>query len=151
MSVTYFSAGCFWNLENRFSTLPGITKTRTGYCGGKLNNPNYFELCDDFTCHAETVEVNFDTGKITFIELLQFFFSIHNPTMKNRQGIDIGPRYRSSIFYTDTSQRDEALSFIFTLNEKKIYSRKIVTEVCEFKFFFEAEDEHQQRYIVNKI
>ena len=145
-----FAAGCFWGVEERFRKLDGVLKTKVGYIGGKTENPTYEEVCSKRTGHAEAVEIEFDNEIIKYKDLLKTFFSIHDPTTKNRQGFDIGDQYRSEIFYTTEEQKKEAEEYKKELSENERYKiTPIVTEVTEAPTFYDAEEYHQ-KYIMKK-
>ena len=147
--VTTLGGGCFWCLEAVFLELSGVTQVVSGYSGGTVPNPTYQQVCAGTTGHAEVVQVTFDPAVITFADLLRVFFSIHDPTTKDRQGADIGPQYRSVIFAHSEEQRRTAEDVIEELNAAKIWKNPIVTEVEPFSAFFAAEDYHQQYYARN--
>jgi len=141
------AGGCFWGVEELVRKLPGVTDTTVGYAGGTLDKPRYEDVKSGRTGHAESLQIVFDPSKISYDDILDFFFRLHDPTTANRQGNDIGTQYRSAIFYHDESQRDAAQRAITRAQPK--WPRPIVTEVVPFKNFFEAEDYHQdylQRY-----
>ncbi len=141
------AGGCFWGVEELVRKLPGVVDTTVGYAGGTLDKPRYEDVKSGRTGHAESLQIVFDPAKITFDEILDFFFRLHDPTTANRQGNDIGTQYRSAIFYHDDAQRDAAERAIQRAQPK--WPRPIVTEVVPFTSFFEAEDYHQdylQRY-----
>lgn len=135
------AGGCFWGVEELVRKLPGVTDTTVGYAGGALDKPLYEDVKTGRTGHAESLQIVFDPTKITFDEILDFFFRLHDPTTANRQGNDIGTQYRSAIFYHDDAQRDAAERAIQRAQPK--WPRPIVTEVVPFTNFYEAEDYHQ--------
>lgn len=135
------AGGCFWGVEELVRKLPGVTDTTVGYAGGTLDNPRYEDVKTGRTGHAESLQIVFDPLKISYDEILDFFFRLHDPTTANRQGNDIGTQYRSAIFYHDDAQRDAAQRAIQRAQPK--WSRPIVTEVVPFTNFYEAEDYHQ--------
>lgn len=135
------AGGCFWGVEELVRKLPGVTDTTVGYAGGTLDKPGYEDVKTGRTGHAESLQIVFDPTKITFDEILDFFFRLHDPTTTNRQGNDIGTQYRSAIFYHDDAQRDAAERAIQRAQPK--WPRPIVTEVVPFTNFYEAEDYHQ--------
>jgi peptide-methionine (S)-S-oxide reductase len=141
-----FGSGCFWCSEAVFSELQGVMGVEAGYSGGKPPNPTYEEVCTGSTGHAEVAQVRFDPDSITYRELLEVFFSTHDPTTPNRQGADVGTQYRSVIFYRDQSQKEEADAMIKELTEEKVYRNPIVTEVVPFEEFYPAEDYHHDYY-----
>jgi peptide-methionine (S)-S-oxide reductase len=143
MNIAIFAAGCFWGVEKKFDLTKGVTKVEVGYTGGKTQNPTYEQVCYEDTGHAEAVRINFDDKIITYKELLNVFWSCHNPTTLNRQGPDIGEQYRSAIFYLDEKQRTEAEESKKKMNEK-IFNNNIVTEIKKFDVFYLAEEYHQK-------
>jgi peptide-methionine (S)-S-oxide reductase len=147
--VTTLGGGCFWCLEAVFLELNGVTRVVSGYSGGAVPSPTYQQVCTGTTGHAEVVQVTFDPDVITFDDVLRTFFSIHDPTTKDRQGADIGPQYRSVIFVHTEEQRRTAKDLIDELNAAKIWEDPIVTEVKPFSAFYEAEDYHQLYYARN--
>ena len=144
MNKAYFAAGCFWSPEEHFRKLPGVLETAVGYSGGIPKNPTYELVCSGGTGHAETVEVVFDPSQITFKELLQQFFSIHNPTQGNRQGPDVGSQYRSAIFYTDDEQKQMAEAVRDEV--QKQLNRPVTTELAPLDTFWKGEEYHQKYY-----
>lgn len=147
MSATekaYFAAGCFWSPEARFRELDGVVETQVGYQGGTAENPTYEQVCGGGTGHAETVEVEFDPGRISYEQLVRFFFDLHDPTTPNRQGPDIGTQYRSAIFYADEAQKETAQAVKRELAERGAFSRQIVTEISPAPTFWRAEEYHQR-------
>ena len=141
-----FAAGCFWKVQYQFSRVPGVIRTRAGYSGGKTQKPSYKEVCTDKTGHAEVVEIEFDPNKVTYGKLLRMFFTNHNPTTLNRQGLDVGTQYRSAIFCTTTSQKAQALAFKKQLEDEHRYPAPIVTVIEDALPFFAAEDYHQDYF-----
>jgi peptide-methionine (S)-S-oxide reductase len=135
------AGGCFWGVEELVRKLPGVVDTTVGYAGGTLDDPRYEDVKKGRTGHAESLQIEFDPAKISYDEILDFFFRLHDPTTANRQGNDIGTQYRSAIFYHDDAQRDAAKNAIDRAQPK--WSRPIVTEVVPFTNFYEAEDFHQ--------
>jgi len=135
------AGGCFWGVEELVRKLPGVVDTTVGYAGGTLDNPQYEDVKTGRTGHAESLQIVFDPAKISYDEILDFFFRLHDPTTANRQGNDIGTQYRSAIFYHDDAQRDAAKKAIDRAQPK--WPRPIVTEVVPFTNFYEAEDYHQ--------
>jgi len=137
-----FGAGCFWGVEQYFSRLEGVLDTAVGYSGGELENPNYKEVCKGRTGHAEVVLITFDPDIITYDQLLEHFWKIHDPTTPNRQGPDVGSQYRSAIFYFSEEQRDIALDSEREQANNSI--RPIVTEISPARKFWRAEEYHQK-------
>ena len=147
MEKATFGAGCFWHVEEAFRHLKGVNSTTVGYTGGTLKNPTYEEVCTDKTGHAEVVEIIYDPAKISYEELLNVFWDIHDPTTKNRQGPDVGTQYRSVIFYHTLEQRTVAETSKKNLDQSKKYKKKIMTEITKATTFYPAEEYHQQ-YLV---
>jgi peptide-methionine (S)-S-oxide reductase len=139
-----FAAGCFWKPEEMFRKLKGVIDTRVGYEGGYVPNPTYEQVCGLKTGHAETLQVDYDPESISYTELLDKFFEIHDPTQVNRQGPDVGENYRSAIFYHDENQKKLAEEKIDKLDKSKKYSRPIATKLEPAKDFYRAEEYHQQ-------
>ena len=139
-----FAGGCFWGTQSVFQRVKGVIKTTAGYAGGSASTATYDQVTTETTGHAESVEVVFDPSKITYGQLLRIFFSVaHDPTQLNRQGPDVGPSYRSAIFYANEEQRGIATAYIAQLDAAKVFSKPIVTEVTPLKGFYRAEDYHQ--------
>ena len=144
--VATLAGGCFWCLEAVFEQVPGVVRVVSGYTGGTLDNPDYEAVCGGQTGHAEVVRITFDPAAISFRQLLEIFFSIHDPTTLNRQGNDVGTQYRSAIFCHGEQQHSEAKSMIASLNDRHIWPAPIVTEVSPAPEFYPAEDYHQHYY-----
>lgn len=140
------AGGCFWCLEAVFVDLQGVEKVVSGYAGGSVANPSYQAVCTGTTGHAEVVQLTFDPQQISYKEILELFFAIHDPTTLNRQGADVGTQYRSAIFYHDDSQRLIAKQVIKQLEEARIWMNPIVTEVTPLDTFYEAEEYHQDYF-----
>lgn len=147
--IATLAGGCFWCLEAVFNDLRGVEKVESGYAGGLIPNPSYRQVCTGTTGHAEVVQVTFDPSAVSFKELLEVFFTIHDPTTLNRQGADVGTQYRSAVFYHTPEQKMVAEQVIAELNESKIWDDPIVTEVAPFTQFYPAEDYHQNYYEQN--
>jgi peptide methionine sulfoxide reductase msrA/msrB len=141
-----FAAGCFWGVEQKFSQLDGVLSTTVGYTGGEVENPTYKQVCSDKTGHAEAVHIIYDPAKITYEDLVHYFFKIHDPTQGNRQGLDVGSQYRSAIFYHDATQKETALKIIDELNTSGRYKKPIATQVVPYSEFYKAEEYHQKYY-----
>ncbi len=139
-----FAAGCFWHVEEAFRCLDGVILTRVGYMGGVTENPTYEDVCGGRTGHAETVEVTYDPAVISYEDLLNVFWELHDPTTVNRQGPDIGDQYRSVIFYYNDEQKMLALSSKEELEKSGKYDREIVTQIVPATIFNLAEEYHQQ-------
>ncbi len=140
------AGGCFWCLEAVFKELRGVEHVESGYSGGSVSNPSYAQVCTGTTGHAEVVQITFDPNAVSFKELLEVFFTIHDPTTLNRQGADVGTQYRSAIFYHTPEQKEVAEQTIAELNAAKIWDAPIVTEVKPFTAFYQAEDDHQEYF-----
>ncbi|HTM90839.1 MAG TPA: peptide-methionine (S)-S-oxide reductase MsrA [Flavisolibacter sp.] len=145
-----FATGCFWCTEAIFEELNGVLSVTSGYSGGTVTNPTYKEVCTGETGHAECVQIVYEPNKITFDELLEVFFEVHDPTSLNRQGADVGTQYRSAIFYHDDEQKQKAEYYKNELNKSGAYDKGIVTEIAAFSKFYPAEDYHQEYYENNK-
>jgi peptide-methionine (S)-S-oxide reductase len=138
-----FAAGCFWGVEDAFRKLKGVTDAISGYSGGHTQNPTYEEVSTDKTGHAESVEVTYSPKEVTYNELLERFWKIHNPTTMNRQGPDVGSQYRSIIFYHTPEQKEAAEKSKKELDELGKYSDPVVTEIIPAQEFWKAEEYHQ--------
>ncbi len=149
LQTATLAGGCFWCLEAVYNELKGVHSVESGYAGGHLDNPTYREVCNGNTGHAEVVQIRFDPSIISYRDLLNVFFTIHDPTTLNRQGADIGTQYRSAIFYHDDEQKKIAEEVIKELNAQKIWDNPIVTEVTKFDTFYMAEDYHQEYFAKN--
>jgi peptide-methionine (S)-S-oxide reductase len=147
--VATLAGGCFWCLEAVFDDLKGVERVESGYSGGAVPHPTYRQVCSGTTGHAEVVQITFDPRVLSFKELLEVFFAIHDPTTLNRQGPDAGTQYRSAIFYHTPEQRATAEQVIKELGAAGIWSAPIVTEVTPFTAFYEAEDYHQEYFRLN--
>ena len=147
MEIAILALGCFWGPEIKFSKLDGVFKTEVGYCGGDYQKTSYEEVCTGKTNHAEVVKVEFNRDKLSYEEILNFFFEIHDPTTLNKQGPDIGSQYRSEIFYSNLKQKEIAEKVFLKFNEK--FNGKIVTKISEIKNYCKAEDYHQ-KYLEKK-
>ena len=141
--IATLAGGCFWCLEAVFEQLRGVERVESGYSGGTAPSPTYQQVCSGATGHAEVVQVTFDPTVISYPEILDVFFAIHDPTTLNRQGADIGTQYRSAIYYHSPAQKDAAERRIKELNAEKIWDSPIVTEVTPAQAFFRAEDYHK--------
>jgi peptide-methionine (S)-S-oxide reductase len=144
--VATLGGGCFWCLEAVYDELRGVESVESGYSGGSVPNPTYRQVVTGTTGHAEVVQVTFDPEAVSFREILEVFFTIHDPTTLNRQGADVGPQYRSAIFYHDEEQRRVAEELISELEAEGVWDHPIVTEVTPFERFYIAEDYHQKYY-----
>jgi len=141
--------GCFWCLEAVFDKVDGIISVESGYMGGNTDKPTYRQVCEGNTGHVEVVRVSFDPERLSYDDLLEIFFTIHDPTTLNRQGNDVGTQYRSVIFYTSEEQRNKAEATIARLNSSRTFSSPIVTTVEPAKQFHLAEDYHQEYFANN--
>jgi peptide-methionine (S)-S-oxide reductase len=149
MQTATLAGGCFWCLEAVFDELKGVESVESGYSGGQVANPSYRDVCTGQTGHAEVVQVKFDPDVLSYRDLLNVFFGIHDPTTLNRQGADTGTQYRSAIYYHDNEQKAAAEQLIKELNEQHIWDKPIVTEVSKFDKFYIAEDYHQEYFVNN--
>jgi peptide-methionine (S)-S-oxide reductase len=147
--VATLAGGCFWCLEAVFDQLNGVENVESGYVGGHVLNPTYRMVCTGETGHAEVVQITFDPSVISFKELLQVFFTIHDPTTLNRQGADVGTQYRSAIFYHTPEQKDVAEEVIAEMAAAKVWSDPIVTEITRITDFYPAEEYHRDYYLRN--
>lgn len=138
--------GCFWCLEAVYDDLRGVTDVVSGYAGGHVPNPTYEQVCTKLTGHAEVVQVTFDPAQISFREILEVFFTIHDPTTLNRQGNDVGPQYRSAIYYHDDDQRKTAEAVMQEVEAAQLWHAPLVTEVTPLDVFYPAEDYHQEYF-----
>ncbi|MEM9468909.1 MAG: peptide-methionine (S)-S-oxide reductase MsrA, partial [Pseudomonadota bacterium] len=145
--VATFAGGCFWCIESEFRALEGVLYTKVGYEGGHVENPTYRDITTSKSGHAEAIEVYYDPEQITYRELVDFHLrKAHDPTQKDRQGVDVGPQYRSAIFYHDESQKTDAEAAIKSAENDKVWKNPIVTELSPKSKFWLAEDYHQQYY-----
>ena len=141
-----FGTGCFWCTEAVFQELKGVIKVTSGYSGGKVVDPTYEQVCNGTTGHAECLQIVYDPAVVSFDELLEVFWEVHDPTSLNRQGNDVGTQYRSAIFYHNEEQREKAEDYKEELNKNKAYDKPIVTEITPFSKFYPAEDYHQDYF-----
>lgn len=147
--IATLGGGCFWCLEAVFDKLQGVVSVESGYCNGRIVNPTYKQVCNGDTGHAEVVRVTFDPQVISFREILEVFFAIHDPTTLDQQGNDAGTQYRSGIFYNTPAQKSSAEQFIAELTAEKAFGDAIVTEVAQAQTFYIAEDYHQEYFANN--
>jgi peptide-methionine (S)-S-oxide reductase len=145
-----FGSGCFWCTEAVFQRLEGVTMVESGYSGGKIPSPTYEQVCAGTTGHAEVTQITYDPSRVTFDELLQVFWKTHDPTTLNRQGNDVGPQYRSVIFYHTEKQKELAGKYKRELDAAGAWKDPIVTEISPFTGFYKAEDYHQNYYNENR-
>jgi peptide-methionine (S)-S-oxide reductase len=147
MEKATFGAGCFWHVEEAFREIKGVSKTEVGYMGGAMKNPTYEDVCTDETGHAEVVQVEFDPKIVSYDKLLEAFWTIHDPTQKNRQGPDEGTQYRSAIFYHSEAQKKAAEKSLKEAQKK--FKEKIATEITKAGTFYPAEEYHQ-KYLMKR-
>lgn len=146
LEIATLGGGCFWCTEAVFSDLKGVEKVESGYSGGTVPNPSYEQVCTGSTGHAEVVRLTFDPSVITYHDILEIFFSVHDPTTPNRQGADTGTQYRSVIFYHDDEQKKTVEEVVRAQESNKIWSKPIVTQIVPFRAFYKAEDYHQEYF-----
>jgi len=144
--VATLGGGCFWCLEAVYQDLQGIRKVESGYAGGTVDKPSYRQVTSGTTGHAEVVQLTYDPQVVTFREILEVFFTIHDPTTLNRQGANVGPQYRSVVYYHSPEQNEIAMDVIRGMEAAKVWPDPIVTEVASFTNYFTAEDYHQNYY-----
>ena len=149
LEVATLAGGCFWCVEAVYANANGVTKVESGYAGGFIKNPSYKEVCNETTGHAEAIQVYFDPRIVSFSQLLEIFFVVHDPTTLNRQGPDAGTQYRSAVFYHNEKQKELAMKAIQAINETGEWGANAVTEVTEFTNFYKAENYHQDYYALN--
>jgi len=149
IEIATLAGGCFWCLEAVYIELNGVLKVVSGYSGGIIPNPSYEQVCTDTTGHAEVVQISFDPAMISFRELLEVFFTIHDPTTLNRQGADVGRQYRSAVFYHTAEQKAITDQVIADLEAEHLWPAPIVTEVTPFTIFYPAEAYHQHYFAIN--
>jgi peptide-methionine (S)-S-oxide reductase len=145
-AVATFGTGCFWCTEAIFQEVEGVVKVTSGYSGGHVDNPTYKQVCEGTTGHAECLNIEYDSTKVSFDELLEIFWQVHNPTTLNRQGNDVGTQYRSVIFYHNEEQKNKAEKYIAELNKSGAWDDPVVTTLEPFTKFYAAEDYHQNYY-----
>ena len=146
----YFAGGCFWCTESIFQRVKGVSSVIPGYMGGFIKNPAYREVCSGKTGHTETIKIMYDENIVSYNELLEIFFTIHDPTSLNRQGNDVGSQYRSAVFFENQSERIQILECISLFEKNSIYNKSFVTEINKKTEFYEAELEHHDYYNQNK-
>ncbi|MFO8173041.1 MAG: peptide-methionine (S)-S-oxide reductase MsrA [Gemmatimonadota bacterium] len=149
METATLAGGCFWCIEAVFQDLKGVGRAQSGYAGGSVAHPTYEEVCRGTTGHAEAVQVEFDPEIVTFPEILEVFFAVHDPTTLNRQGADVGTQYRSAIFFHTSKQEAEAREAIRAVEEAGVWEENVVTEVTPLETFYPAEDHHDDYYSRN--
>ena len=146
LEVATLGSGCFWCSEAVYSELKGVVKVEPGYSGGTVPNPSYEQVCTDTTGHAEVAQVTFDPSTVTYREILEIFFSTHDPTTLNRQGMDEGTQYRSVIFHHSEAQKAEAMRLVDELSKEKVFKHPIVTQILPLEKFYPAEDYHREYF-----
>jgi peptide-methionine (S)-S-oxide reductase len=149
LQLATFGSGCFWCTEAIFQQVDGVLKVESGYTGGKVKNPTYKEVCSGLTGHAEVIQLTYDPKKVSFEELLEFFWKSHDPTTLNKQGADEGTQYRSAIFFHNDEQKKLADQYKDKLNASGAFDKPIVTEIAPFTEFYKAEDYHQNYFNLN--
>jgi len=149
MEKAIFCGGCFWCIEAVYKRIKGVDKIVSGYTGGFVKNPSYREICNGTTGHAEGVKIDYNPSIVSYQDLLEIFFAVHDPTTINRQGNDIGSQYRSAIFFTSDIQKRIATKFISDLDNSNIFENPIVTTVEKFQLFYNSEEEHHNYYDLN--
>ena len=145
-AIATLAGGCFWCVEAVFENVRGVSKVESGFAGGVMLNPTYRQVCSGESGHAEVIQVTFDPSTVSYEELLLVFFTVHDPTTRNRQGADVGTQYRSAVFYHDAAQKAIAEQVIARLTAERLWPNPIVTEVAPFDAFYKAEAYHQQYY-----
>lgn len=145
------AGGCFWCIESAFNSVDGVINAYSGYAGGQLDDPSYEAVCKGDTGHAEVVRVEFDAERISYRDILEIFFALHNPTQLNRQGNDVGSQYRSAIFYHDDEQKAQAETIIAEIEQEQIWPDPVVTEVVAVNNYYQAEDYHQDYFANNPL
>lgn len=143
------AGGCFWCIESAFNTVEGVEIAYSGYAGGQIDSPTYEQVCGGQTGHAEVVQINYDADSISYRDILEIFFALHDPTQLNRQGNDVGTQYRSAIFYHDLAQKEAAEQIIGEIEEQQIWPDPVVTEVVPLSNYSQAEDYHQDYFSNN--
>jgi peptide-methionine (S)-S-oxide reductase len=146
MEVATLGGGCFWCIEAAFNEIKGVVNVESGYAGGEVASPTYEQVCTGTTGHAEAVQVTFDPNLVSFKEILEIFFTTHDPTTLNRQGADVGTQYRSVIFYHNEKQKETAEQVIAELEAEKVWDSPIVTQIEPFKNFYKAEEYHRRYF-----
>lgn len=143
------AGGCFWCIESAFNSVKGVDMAYSGYAGGEMDSPTYEQVCGGQTGHAEVVQINFDADELSYRDILEIFFALHDPTQLNRQGNDTGTQYRSAIFYHDEKQKQDAEQIIQEISEQQIWPDPVVTEVVPLNNYSQAEDYHQDYFSHN--
>jgi peptide-methionine (S)-S-oxide reductase len=148
-AIATLAGGCFWCIEGAFNRLSGVEEALSGYMGGAIGNPTYDQVCGGDTGHAEVVQIRFDPARVSYRELLEIFFTLHDPTTLNRQGNDVGSQYRSAIFFHDAEQQVQAEAVVARLTAERAFDRPIVTEITAASTFWPAENYHQRYFDQN--
>ena len=148
--AAYFAGGCFWCTESIFQRIRGVSSVIPGYMGGKIKNPSYRDVCNGKTGHTETIKIDYDKSIISYKELLEIFFSTHDPTTPNRQGNDLGSQYRSAVFFENQIEKKQIIECISLFEKNKIYNDPFITEINKKLEFYVAEIEHHDYYNRNK-
>lgn len=151
MDVATFGAGCFWGVEHEFRKIAGVKEAFCGYEGGHTENPTYRDVCSKSTGHAEVVEVHYDPEVVSFADLVEKFFDMHDPTQLNRQGPDVGDQYRSAIFYHNADQQKQATEIKERLDKSNAFPKPIVTQIAPAATFYKAEEYHQKYFEKNGV
>ena len=146
LKTAILGAGCFWCIEAIFQQLNGVISVKSGYSGGHVKKPAYREVCNGTTGHAEVAQIIYDSSIVSFTEILEVFWKVHDPTTLNRQGNDVGTQYRSAVYYTSNQQQKFAEEYKKQLDESGVFADPIVTEITEFDVFYPAEDDHSNYY-----
>jgi peptide-methionine (S)-S-oxide reductase len=149
--IATLGGGCFWCTEAVFTELRGVEKVESGYSGGTIPNPSYREVCEGTTGHAEVTQITFEPNAISYETILRVFFTMHDPTTRNRQGADVGTQYRSIVLYHTQKQKETAEKVMQEINRQEIWSKPILTELVPFKAFYKAEGYHQEYYRNNSV
>ncbi|WP_158965547.1 peptide-methionine (S)-S-oxide reductase MsrA [Paraglaciecola sp. L3A3] len=149
LQIATLAGGCFWCIESAFNSVDGVISAFSGYAGGNVDNPSYEQICSGTTGHAEVVQVTFDALQISYRDVLEIFFALHNPTQLNRQGNDVGSQYRSAIFYHNPEQKEIAQQLLKEISEEEIWPDPVVTELVEINNYYQAEDYHQDYFSNN--
>lgn len=149
LETATFGSGCFWCTEAVFQRLNGVKSVASGYAGGHVENPSYYAVCSGTTGHAEVVQVKYDPSVVSFAELLEVFWRTHDPTTPNQQGNDVGPQYRSVVFYHNERQRELAEQYRAAIDEARVFKAPVVTEISPYTNYYEAEADHQNYYNLN--
>ena len=149
VQIATLAGGCFWCIESAFNSVQGIISAQSGYMGGHIENPTYQDICTGASGHAEVVQLTFDSQLINYTEILEIFFTLHNPTQRNRQGNDVGTQYRSEIFTHSASQLEIATNMILKMNDEQWFDEAIVTQLSAVETFYCGEDYHQEYFNKN--